>query len=43
LKSGFSRQTLQQLWKITNGKDWQGNSASKKDGELFWELASISP
>ena len=33
------------LWQaITNGKAWQGELANtKKSGEIFWELASISP
>jgi PAS domain S-box-containing protein len=33
------------LWQnITSGKEWQGEFHNKKkNGELFWELASISP
>jgi len=46
LKSGH--QTLeyyQELWTtILSGKEWRGEfSNKKKNGELYWELASISP
>ena len=34
-----------ELWStISNGKEWQGELLNKKkNGELFWELVSISP
>jgi PAS domain S-box-containing protein len=46
LKSGFIRDTVYQaLWEtISSGKIWQGEFLNKrKDGELFWETATISP
>ncbi|MFQ5443160.1 MAG: PAS domain S-box protein, partial [Nitrospinales bacterium] len=46
LKSGFmSRKLYKQLWEtICAGEEWQGEFYNKKkNGELFWELASISP
>ncbi len=46
LKSGFtSREDYQQLWKtILSGEEWHGELLNrKKNGELFWEDASISP
>ena len=46
LKSGeTSAETYQQLWKcITEGRVWQCEFHNrKKNGELFWESASISP
>ena len=46
LKSGeTSQEEYKQLWKtITSGKVWQGEFHNKKkDGELYWEFASISP
>ncbi|NJN65235.1 MAG: response regulator [Chloroflexaceae bacterium] len=46
LKSGRTpRQVYQQLWKtIMAGREWQGEFQNrKKDGELYWEAASISP
>ncbi|MFA6270957.1 MAG: PAS domain S-box protein, partial [Candidatus Paceibacterota bacterium] len=38
-------QYYEQFWKtITSGKEWYGEFHNKKkNGELFWELASISP
>ncbi len=46
LKSGeLPPETYQQLWQtITQGGTWEGEFHNrKKNGELFWELASISP
>ncbi len=45
LKSGdFSREDYTSLWKaITSGKEWRGEFHNKKkNGELYWEAASIS-
>lgn len=46
LKSGYqSLEYYEQLWDtILAGKEWQGEFANKKkNGEYYWELASISP
>ena len=46
LKSGeTSPETYVQLWQtITSGKEWRGEFHNrKKNGELYWESASISP
>ena len=46
LKSGqTSPEAYQHLWKtITSGKTWKGEFLNKKkNGELYWENASISP
>ncbi|MEO5376533.1 MAG: PAS domain S-box protein [Magnetococcus sp. DMHC-6] len=46
LKSGkVAAQDYEQLWtSIQNGHEWRGELLNrKKNGELFWELASISP
>lgn len=46
LESGHtSPEEYKQLWKtITNGDDWRGEFLNKrKNGELYWESASISP
>ena len=46
LKSGYtSEQQYKFLWEtITNGKRWQGVFYNKKkNGELYWEYATISP
>ncbi|MGR3302468.1 MAG: ATP-binding protein [Candidatus Scalindua sp.] len=46
LKSGkTSRDEYKQLWEaITSGKEWHGEFCNKKkNGELYWESASISP
>lgn len=46
LKSGsHDPDTYNDLWKtISNGKEWQGELLNKKkNGELYWELVSISP
>lgn len=46
LKSGeMSAENYEQLWKtIRSGKEWRGQFHNrKKNGELFWEAASISP
>ncbi|MCU7849853.1 MAG: EAL domain-containing protein [Candidatus Thiodiazotropha sp. (ex Lucinoma kastoroae)] len=46
LQSGHtSDEEYQKLWEtITSGKEWRGEFASRtKDGELFWESATISP
>lgn len=46
LKSGHtSPEEYQQLWEtIRSGKEWRGEFQNKrKDGELYWESASISP
>jgi len=38
-------ETYRELWDaITNGQEWHGEFCNrKKNGELYWELASISP
>jgi len=46
LQSGFTDKSVyEDLWKtITAGKEWQGEFCNqKKNGELYWESASISP
>ena len=46
LKSGkMPPETYQQLWAaLTSGKEWRGELLNrKKNGELYWEWASISP
>ena len=46
LKSGKQPQEVYaRLWKnITEGREWRGELRNKtKDGELYWEFASISP
>lgn len=46
LKSGMQTDdTYKNLWKtIKNGQTWRGELHNKKkNGELFWEMASISP
>ena len=46
LKSGtHAADTYNELWNtISNGKEWQGELLNKKkNGELYWELVSISP
>ena len=46
LKSGkHDDDTYTELWStISIGKEWQGELLNKKkNGELFWELVSISP
>lgn len=46
LKSGHSPpESYAQLWQtITSGREWRGEFLNRrKQGELFWELASISP
>lgn len=46
LKSGYhSKQFYQNLWdKITQGEKWSGQILNqKKNGDLFWEQASITP
>ena len=46
LKSGFQNATYyEKLWKtISSGNEWQGEFKNrKKNGEFYWELASISP
>lgn len=46
LKSGFHpADYYQKLWKtISSGNEWQGEFKNrKKNGEFYWELASISP
>lgn len=46
LKSGLtSAETYDTLWQtITSGKEWKGEFCNKKkNGELFWESAVISP
>lgn len=46
LKSGeLSLNVYQELWKtISSGTEWRGEFHNKKkDGELYWEMASISP
>lgn len=46
LKSGYkSADEYSELWQaILSGKEWRGEFRNKKkNGELYWELASISP
>ena len=46
LKSGYTLpEEYANLWKtIKSGKEWQGEFLNKKkNGELFWEIANISP
>ena len=46
LKSDYQSDVVyKELWKtITSGKEWRGEFHNKKkDGELFWEAASVSP
>lgn len=46
LNSGKTNKSVyKKLWKILeNGKSWKGEFLNKKkDGSLYWELASISP
>jgi PAS domain S-box-containing protein len=46
LKSGeLSDKTYKELWEaIVSGKEWRGEFHNKKkNGELYWEFASISP
>jgi PAS domain S-box-containing protein len=46
LQSGFTQKDVYKgLWKtIKSGKEWQGEFCNrKKNGELYWESASISP
>jgi PAS domain S-box-containing protein len=46
LKSGeMSPDYYKEMWQnLTSGKEWYGEFLNKKkNGELFWELASISP
>ena len=46
LKTGVtSPEEYQRLWEtITEGKEWRGEFRNrKKNGELFWEMSSISP
>ena len=46
LKSGFNNPEIySDLWKnIISGQSWRGEFYNKKkDGELYWELAAISP
>jgi PAS domain S-box-containing protein len=46
LKTGLhSREYYEKLWgTISSGKEWRGEFQNKKkNGELFWESASISP
>ncbi|MDP4193556.1 MAG: PAS domain S-box protein [Bacteroidota bacterium] len=46
LKSGYSTdEVYKTLWSsILSGQDWKGEFLNKKkNGELFWELATISP
>jgi len=46
LKSGFTPETIyKKLWQtIISGNIWQGEFLNKrKDGELYWEAATISP
>ncbi|MBF0145322.1 MAG: response regulator [Magnetococcales bacterium] len=46
LKSGHTElKTYEQLWAcLTSGNVWQGELLNKKkDGSMFWELATISP
>lgn len=46
LKSGFQPASFyEKLWKtISSGNEWQGEFKNRKrNGEFYWELASISP
>lgn len=46
LKAGFTNEEVyEDLWNtITKGREWQGELLNKKkNGELFWELVTISP
>ncbi len=46
LKTNYLKdETYKELWKtISSGKEWKGEfNNKKKNGELYWELASISP
>jgi PAS domain S-box-containing protein len=46
LKSGETRpERYQELWQtIASGREWRGEFHNrKKNGELYWEMASISP
>ncbi len=46
LRSGFQPASFyEKLWKtISSGNEWQGEFKNrKKNGEFYWELASISP
>lgn len=46
LKSGYTPpEKYRELWEtIASGKEWRGEFQNKKkNGELYWELASISP
>jgi PAS domain S-box-containing protein len=46
LKSGVqSREFYERLWgTITSGREWRGELCNRrKDGQLYWESASISP
>lgn len=46
LKSGFQPHTFyEKMWRtISSGNEWQGELKNrKKNGEFYWELASISP
>ena len=46
LKSGeYCKEVYKQLWEtITNGNEWIGEFHNrKKNGELYWEVASITP
>lgn len=46
LKSGLtSPETYQELWRtITTGREWRGEFCNtKKNGETYWEWASVSP
>ena len=46
LKSGYtSKEEYKQLWQtLADGKEWHGEFHNKKkNGELYWESASISP
>ncbi|MFH1572521.1 MAG: PAS domain S-box protein, partial [Acidobacteriota bacterium] len=46
LKSGeMTQEQYRALWEtITGGEEWRGEFHNRrKDGELFWEMASISP
>jgi len=46
LKSGnLPPQVYEELWRaISSGREWRGELLNrKKNGELYWELASISP
>ncbi|EOC99268.1 MASE3 domain-containing protein [Caldisalinibacter kiritimatiensis] len=46
LKSGFQEDSVyKKLWKdISSGKEWHGEFCNvKKNGDIYWEYASISP